>query len=64
MRQYVNALSIADAEFRAELEQFARWERAAYDDEPWSRTEKYSFTPMYSNCQNWHENKSPSFLTV
>ena len=24
MRQYVNALSIADAEFRAELEQFAR----------------------------------------
>ncbi|RAR42824.1 transglutaminase domain-containing protein [Paenibacillus sp. MDMC362] len=44
MRQYVNALSIADAEFRAELGQFAqRWERAAYDDEPWSRTEKVLF---------------------
>jgi hypothetical protein len=44
MRQYVNALSIADAEFRAELEQFAqRWERAAYHDEPWSRTEKVLF---------------------
>lgn len=44
MRQYVNALSIADTEFRAELEQFAqRWERAAYHDEPWSRTEKVLF---------------------
>ncbi|OME88642.1 MULTISPECIES: transglutaminase family protein [Paenibacillus] len=44
MRQYVNALSIADVEFRAELEQFAqRWERAAYHDKPWSRTEKVLF---------------------
>lgn len=44
MRQYVSALSIADAEFRAELEAFAsRWERAAYQDEPWSRTEKVLF---------------------
>lgn len=44
MRQYVNALSIADVEFRAELEQFAqRWERAAYYDKPWSRTEKVFF---------------------
>ncbi|MFE9275224.1 transglutaminase domain-containing protein [Paenibacillus glucanolyticus] len=44
LRQYVHSLSIADVEFRADLEQFAqRWERAAYKDEPWSRTEKVLF---------------------
>lgn len=44
LRQYVTSLSIPDAEFRADLVQFAqRWERAAYKDEPWSRTEKVLF---------------------
>ncbi|KOP65013.1 transglutaminase [Bacillus sp. FJAT-18019] len=44
MRQYVSSLSIEDAEFKADVEQFAqRWERAAYDEQMWSRTEKVHF---------------------
>ncbi|MEK3732094.1 transglutaminase-like domain-containing protein [Paenibacillus sp. FSL M8-0334] len=44
MRQYMDALPIADDELKAEIALFAsRWERAAYVDLRWSRTEKTAF---------------------
>ncbi len=44
VRQYISSLSVTDEAFRLELMQFAwRWERAAFQNEPWTRTEKVHF---------------------
>lgn len=44
VRQYVSSLSVTDEALRLELMQFAwRWERAAFQNEPWTRTEKVLF---------------------
>lgn len=44
MRQYMASLPITDDKLRADVELFAsRWERAAYVDMRWSRTEKTAF---------------------
>lgn len=44
VRQYITSLSVTDEALRLELMQFAwRWERAAFQNEPWTRTEKVHF---------------------